>query len=186
MAGLIGRNPTPTQAKINAGNPGGKAIRKDEPKPVLLDDLRPPKQFLFSPLAIKVWNELAPSLRQAKMLAETDRLYLANLCNATAELFAADKEVADLWTKGKWDSMGGGKGKAFSPRVSIRNAALDRFEKAAAMTGINAAARARLTEIKTQTDLFDDINESEDDLMAQIKQSAESLGVVVDFKRRQA
>lgn len=181
----MGRIATPTQAKINAGNPGGKGIRRDEPKPVLLEDVSPPKDFLFTPMAVKVWKILAPKLKAAKMVAETDTLPLAILCNDTAELLKASKQAAAYAEAGQWDRMGGGKGRAFSAVVSVRNAAHARFEQGAAKFGMTPADRTKLIAIDTQMDLFNE-DADEEALNQEIAAAAAKLGVVIQFPQQQA
>jgi len=178
--GQLGRNNKPTAMKAAEGNPGGKRVRADEPKPSLIVSTQPPKDFLFSPLAIKIWKRMAEHLRKAKMLGETDVLSLAAFCNAAAEFFTADKDVAELVQKGHWASMGGGKGRAFSPLVSFRNQAAEQFKYWSAQFGMSPAAVAKLIAINTQMDVFEELLD-EEELQRSVTETAARLGVVVDF-----
>ena len=183
----MGRYSSPTAVKQYNGNPGNKTLPYDEPKPELIDDISPPMDFLFSDLAVAVWNEVAGPMRQAKMLAKTDRLALAALCNTTAEYFTAEKEVAAIIKSGKWELMGGGKGRAFSSRVSVRNEAEMRFRNGSAKFGLTPSDRVKLKQIDTQMELPFDVPETEEELVDTIQASAERLeemGVVLPFMRK--
>lgn len=185
-AGMIGRNRKPTAQKIAEGNLGGNKIRTDEPKPMLLDSVAPPKDYLHSVFAQKIWRKLAPELRQAKIIAQTDILSFAALCNAAAEFFTLDRRVALVWQDEKrTHEMGGGKGKAFSPLVAARNAAAEQFKYWTVQFGMTPAAVARLIAIDVQTDWMDEFaDQSEEALQAKIEAKAEKLGVVVEFDPR--
>lgn len=76
IKGVQGRKPKPTALKLLAGNPGKRAINKDEPK------LRPAIPSCPRELSLRVkreWRKLAVQLYEAGVLTEIDRIALAGL-----------------------------------------------------------------------------------------------------------
>ncbi|MBX3629323.1 MAG: phage terminase small subunit P27 family [Nitrosomonas sp.] len=73
----------PTNLKIVTGNPGKRGINKQEPDPDYLNDLTAP-DFL-SDAARQVWDEVAPVLRQSRLLTVVDVPILAMFCESLAE-----------------------------------------------------------------------------------------------------
>lgn len=82
-----GRKPKPTEQKRLAGNPGKRPLNKREPKP-------PTSKLPLAPdrldgEALAVWDELAPQLQAADLLADVDRNLFAHLCDNEAIVRAA-------------------------------------------------------------------------------------------------
>jgi P27 family predicted phage terminase small subunit len=87
----MGRPRLPTADKIARGNPGKRAIDRQEPDPEYLDDLTPPA---WMPAAAKaIWIELAPKLRKAKVLTVIDVPALEKLCVTHARWRAAVQDL---------------------------------------------------------------------------------------------
>lgn len=78
---MKGRKPTPTNLRILHGNPGKRALPKDEPKPEPCY-LNPPKDL--GPEAKAIWPELAQPLYEAGLLTALDAPALRLLCEAQA------------------------------------------------------------------------------------------------------
>lgn len=105
-----------TVTKINEGKRGKRGINKQEPDPEYLSDLTPPS--FLSAGAKKVWNEISPELRKAKLLAKIDIPMLAMGCEALARYrkltkeciedqcgIGSDEEKKDAWIKTTIQSM---------------------------------------------------------------------------------
>ena len=91
---MAGRPRKTTAEKKATGNPGKRALPKNEPEPVYLNDLTPPEWL--SDMARKIWLEEAPKRRRALLLTEVDVMAFAMLCESfaryrrTAERVGAD------------------------------------------------------------------------------------------------
>lgn len=96
----MGRPTKPSALKLVAGNPGKRALNKQEPDPDYLVDLTAPAWL--KPAAKAVWEEMAPMVAKAKLLTEVDVQAFAMGCNALAEYRkAADRVDADGSVKTK-------------------------------------------------------------------------------------
>lgn len=95
----MGRPKTPTALKLVAGNPGKRALNKQEPDPDYLQDLTPPAWL--GPDAVQVWNEMAPVAAKAKLLTEVDVQAFAMGCVAIAQYRLATKRTGDDVVKRK-------------------------------------------------------------------------------------
>jgi P27 family predicted phage terminase small subunit len=87
----MSRTPKPTALKLVAGNPGKRALNKQEPDPDYLQDLTAPDWL--KPAARDVWNEMAPMASRAKLLTEVDVQTFAMGCVALAEYRKASAMV---------------------------------------------------------------------------------------------
>ena len=88
---MAGRTPKPTSLKLVAGNPGKRALNKQEPDPDYLQDLTAPEWL--KPAARTVWDEMAPQACKAKLLTEVDVQTFAMGCVAMAEYRKASDRV---------------------------------------------------------------------------------------------
>src|SRR5437899_2154383 len=79
---MRGRPRKPTALKVLAGNPGHRALPKNEPRPAL--GAKAPGWMTIG--ARREWDALAPMLDRLGVLAETDAEALAELCTARAVL----------------------------------------------------------------------------------------------------
>lgn len=89
----MGRTAKPTNLKVVTGNPGKRALNKQEPDPEYLNDLTPPS-FLSESAKI-VWNEIAQNLRNARLLSKIDVPILGMLCESIASYRKANKQCSD-------------------------------------------------------------------------------------------
>ena len=83
----------PTAKRILAGNPGKRALPKNEPKPPIASSDTPP---YLTGLAVEIWNELAPNLASMGCLTVVDLRALATGCRlqALGETYASEVEMA--------------------------------------------------------------------------------------------
>ena len=82
-----GAKPTPTALRILRGNPSGRPLNPNEPKPAV--GCPKPKYLENSP-AGEVWDEVAPALTASGVLTVIDGDMLASYCILSA---AARKEI---------------------------------------------------------------------------------------------
>lgn len=86
---MAGRPPKPTALKLVTGNPGKRALNKQEPDPEYLDDATAPA---WLPDAAKlVWDEIVPNLRKARLVSIVDVPLLGMGCIAIANYREATK-----------------------------------------------------------------------------------------------
>jgi P27 family predicted phage terminase small subunit len=136
---MRGPKPQPTAIKVLKGNPGKRALNKDEPTPAVLEDLSPPADMREA--ARVHWNRLAPMLRSARLLTEADRDALALLCNSQATYDEAHEQISRFGLVVKAPS-------GFpvqSPYLAIRNKAQEQVLKLLCEFGITPSARSRVT-----------------------------------------
>ena len=96
---MAGRNPKATALKLVAGNPGKRALNKQEPDPTYLQDLTAPA-WLAADAAL-VWDEMAPMAAKAKLLTEVDVQAFAMGCVAIAQYRLATRRTGDDAVKRK-------------------------------------------------------------------------------------
>jgi len=79
----MGRTAKPTNLKIVAGNPGKRGLNKQEPDPEYLNDLTAPEYL--SDGARAIWDQVAPKLRESRLLTVVDAPILSMLCESLFE-----------------------------------------------------------------------------------------------------
>lgn len=150
-----GRPPKPTALKLVQGNPGKRAINRQEPDPVYLNDLTPPSWL--GPAAASVWNELAPRLRRARVLTELDVDALSMGCVAIAQYRASVSRVGDALVKSKHATNDEGDavevGEHVNPWLIVQSMTYKQAMAIFAQFGLTPAARSRVA-INPQDDLF--------------------------------
>ena len=85
-----GRPPKPTALKLLQGNPGKRAVNRDEPN-LPPADAQPPKGLKGRALA--AWRELATDLVNVGMLKASDRPVFRQWCELVAETEAWQRKV---------------------------------------------------------------------------------------------
>lgn len=154
MAGRYGK---PTSLRVIEGNKGKRALNKQEPDPDYLNNLTAPKWLPDA--AKKVWDEIVPDLRKARMLSTVDVPMLCKGCIAIAQYRFAVKMVGDQMVVGETKSSARGKKVTKPGQLNQWMVAQSMaFKQAMAVFmqfGMSPAARTRLA-INPQGDLFDD------------------------------
>lgn len=79
----MARTPKPTNLKLVTGNPGKRPLNKQEPDPEYLADLTAPEYL--SPGAKSIWDQVAPKLRESRLLTVVDVPILGMLCESLFE-----------------------------------------------------------------------------------------------------
>jgi P27 family predicted phage terminase small subunit len=158
---MAGRPPKPTSLKLVTGNPGKRAINKQEPDPTYLQDLTPPEWLGAG--ARQVWEEMAPAAARNKLLTEVDVEAFAMGCTAIAQYRHATTKVGEASVKTKVVINDEGRpveaGEHLNPWAMVQSmtfkqamAVFDRF-------GMSPQARTRIA-VQPQGDLFGDNSNS--------------------------
>jgi P27 family predicted phage terminase small subunit len=85
-----GRKPVPTELKLLRGNPGKRAVNRDEPKP---DPKAPGMPVWLSNEARAEWRRVVPELERLGLSAKVDRAALAAYCETWATFVAAERLI---------------------------------------------------------------------------------------------
>jgi P27 family predicted phage terminase small subunit len=97
---MAGRPRKTTAEKMATGNPGKRALPKNEPEPAYLNDLSPPAWL--SAAAREVWLEEAPRRRKALLLSEVDVMAFGMLCESFARYRRTAERIGDEDVKAKY------------------------------------------------------------------------------------
>jgi len=92
-----GRKPVPTNLRILRGNPTGKPINQNEPKPKIPSSCpKPPLILKGNKQARKEWNRVAPQLYELGLLSELEVPMLANYCQLWSRLMEVNDRINEL------------------------------------------------------------------------------------------
>ena len=91
-----GRKPKPTAKKKLAGNPGKRALNKNEPVFASVENIDVPDWIAEFDLAAGMWETIAPQLCKERVLSITDIHNLEIFCMAYQRWREAQKDVAAL------------------------------------------------------------------------------------------
>jgi P27 family predicted phage terminase small subunit len=134
---MRGRKPKPTAIKIAEGNPGKKALNREEPRPEIG---APPCPDYLAGHARDKWDELVPSLVSTGVLAFIDGTALARYCVAYQVWRDAVEEIKRDGTTYVTE-----KGNTVArPTVGIVNTQAAILAKLEAEFGLTPSARARI------------------------------------------
>src|SRR5574337_1124447 len=152
---MAGRPPKPTALKLINGNPGKRALNKQEPDPQYLTDLAPPP--MLPDYAKRIWEREAPRVAAAKLLTEVDAQAFAMGCVAMGQYWMAIERVGAELVKARMVEDGDGvaveAGEHINPWALVQSMTFKQamivFEK----FGMTPQARTRIA-IQPQGDLF--------------------------------
>lgn len=154
----------PTELALIEGNRGKRALNKQEPDPEYLDEESLAAPAWLDARATAVWDEIAPPLQKARLVAVIDVPLLAMACVAIAQFRFAASKVGD-------DAVRGGtppseqpadgslcapekeRGESLNPWLIVQSMS---FKQAVAILrefGVGPAARTRIA-LQPQMDLF--------------------------------
>lgn len=144
---MKGRRPTPTYLKLLRGNPGQRALNRNEPKPAIPDQPPAAPPFL-SGYALEEWRRISVEAHRLVLLTGVDVMPMAAYCDAYERWRTARETVAAMAER---DPVMHGLivrtqsgGAAANPLVWIAaNAARDMVRYAAEF-GMSPAARSRI------------------------------------------
>lgn len=145
-----GAKPKPTALKLIQGNPGKRALPKNEPKPKPIKSPRPPVSL--GDAAKKEWNRVTKELASLGLVSNLDTSALAAYCIAFERFKEANealREVAkkDPLFKGMMIKTTGGNW-IQNPLVGVARRAADDMLKFAAEFGMTPSARSRVAAIE--------------------------------------
>src|ERR1035441_10114762 len=93
--GLRGPAKTPTALTVLRGNPGKRALPKDEPQPRAVPPYCP-EHIRADKVALREWKRLLPILTQMRVVSEADYITLGNLCLAYSRSEEHTSELQSL------------------------------------------------------------------------------------------
>lgn len=133
---MAGRRPKPTALKTLQGNPGKRALNKDEPKPTGI----PTCPDHLDKIAKAEWKRISRELLSIGLLTAVDRSALAAYCSAFSRWAKAEKELQNKPAVVKAPS-----GYPMpNPYIGIANSALDLMRKFLTEFGMTPASRSRI------------------------------------------
>lgn len=133
-----GRKPKPTARKIAAGNPGKRALNKDEPDFGVVTGIDAPEWIIGH--AKDMWDRVVPLLCKQKVLQMTDLHNVEIFCNAYGNWRAAQEDVA----RNGIVVAGAQGGPTKNPALTAVNEAARQMATFGAMLGLDPSSRARL------------------------------------------
>jgi P27 family predicted phage terminase small subunit len=133
-----GRKPKPTAQKELAGNPGKRALNKDEPEVIRLTSADPPSWL--NKVGREAWKWYAPRLIQARTLGDVDLHNLEAFCAAYSRWRLAELDIKKNGITVR--KFGGGRQK--NPAATIANEALKQMATFGAALGLDPSSRSRI------------------------------------------
>lgn len=134
---MRGRKPIPTALKELAGNPGKRALNKQEPKPESGIPTCP--EHLTGPARTE-WKRITAELLKLQLISQVDRAALTAYCMAWGDVVKATGKL-----KKEGEVIVSDKGGMYqNPWVAIRNSALERLIKTSAEFGMTPSSRTRV------------------------------------------
>jgi P27 family predicted phage terminase small subunit len=134
-----GRKPLPTAIKELNGNPGKRALNREEPRPVRPRRVPPPPEHLRG-LAKTKWQKIAAQLHRMGVLTEVDQDALARYCITYKRWREAEKQVERdgeviLTTNGN---------QVQNPYLSIANRCMAQLNSLGSEFGLTPSSRAKV------------------------------------------
>ncbi|WP_447879274.1 phage terminase small subunit P27 family [Serratia fonticola] len=141
-AGRSGRRPKPTARKELAGNPGKRALNKDEPVFTPLKGVAPPEWFEEEGLnlASVMWLMTTKELCGQGILCVTDLAVLERWCVAYEFWRRAVKKIAEQGNT----ILGATGGRVKNPELTAKKEQQSEMDSTGAMLGLDPSSRQRL------------------------------------------
>jgi P27 family predicted phage terminase small subunit len=127
----------PTALKLIAGNPGGKKLPVNEPKPKIEVPSQPRH---LNAEARAEWDRLAPVLMRLKLLTRLDRAAFASYCVAWGRHVEAEEQLA----KASALAFTGNGYPIINPWFIISKQSVEQMSKFLSEFGLTPAARTRI------------------------------------------
>jgi len=147
-----GRKPKPTKQKQLAGNPGKRALNKNEPDFSRLTDVEPPEWM--PEIAQKMWQTLIPDLLANDILTVPDLHNVESFCMAYCRWREAEQDINVNGITIKTE-----KTVIKNPSVTVVNEAKRQMVQFGSLLGLDPSSRQRLMGPKQSNDSgnpFDD------------------------------
>jgi len=138
---MAGRRPTPTALKLVKGNPGKRAINKQEPKPAREIPSAPAHLTDEGKVA---WGRLTVLLDRMGVLTEADAMALERLCDCYAEILSLRSLVDEKGRTYETVSTAGEMVIKANPAVPMLADADRRFKSYLVEFGLTPAARSKV------------------------------------------
>lgn len=138
VAGRSGRRPKPVARKEAAGNPGKRQLNTQEPDFGLVTNIDPPEWL--DPLAVEMWERVAPLLCKQKILQFTDLHNVEIFCAAYGNWRRAQEQLA---REGPVVEGAQG-GPVKNPAATVVKEAAGQMATFGAMLGLDPSSRQRL------------------------------------------
>lgn len=145
-----GRRPQPTALKVLRGNPGKRRLNPNEPRIPVADQSfdTPPAELGADVAAVAEWRRVAPMLRAAGLISESERSALMALCQQWSRYLAAHAQVIALGMV-----IEGPRGAPMpNPYLVVTDRALAHCHKLWNELGLTPSGRARATKLPTADD----------------------------------
>lgn len=139
VAGRSGRRPKPTAKKQLAGNPGKRALNKEEPQFTQITHVDPPSWM--QPLAVQMWETVMPELLAQRIVCITDLHNVEAFCTAYANWRAAQEMVVQHGPVVE-SAMGS---PMKNPALTAAKEAMAQMVTFGALLGLDPSSRSRLT-----------------------------------------
>lgn len=146
---MSGPPPTPTSLKLLRGNPGKRALNKQEPTP---DSLEKGPPAWLDARAKSLWRELEPMLTRTRVLTEADRRSLELLCDAYSEYRAAREFCRKNGTSYEAETDRGRSVTRVRAEVGIYQDAWKRVRAMLQEFGMTPAARSKVKVVQGATE----------------------------------
>jgi P27 family predicted phage terminase small subunit len=139
-----GRRPAPAAIAILRGNPGKRRVNLREPAIAPADPSfdRPPRQLAGDPVARAEWRRVAPRLRVAGLVSETERSALTALCQQWSRYLEAHGQIRD-----RGIVLETAKGPIPSPYLAVADRALAHCHRLWAELGLTPSGRTRAAKL---------------------------------------
>ena len=145
-----GRKPKPTALKVLEGNPGGRPLNLNEPKPV---KKAPRCPSWLEDEAKKEWKRMGKVLEQLGLLTEMDMAAFAGYCQAYARWKEAEEFITQHGTMAR--TPNGYLQQV--PQVSIAQTNLKIMLKFCEQFGLTPSARSRIVGSENSNDPTDEM-----------------------------
>lgn len=154
---MKGRKMTPTAMKVLRGNPGKRALPKNEPQGRRRQRTPSAPSYLGEDAAAE-WRRVARTLHEMRVLTEADLQALALYCAAFERWRAAEAEIEKEGLVVPTGTTG--RGVKANPAVSISNMAWEQMRKILIEFGMTPSSRARVQALdggEAEADPFDEL-----------------------------
>lgn len=138
---MAGRRPTPTHLKVVTGNPGKRAINKNEPKPPA-DPVKMPAHL--NATAKSAWTNVKSILGRMGVLSKADEYALERLVSCYAEIRDCEKAIKTHGRTYETYNDSGGIMHRPRPEVAMLADADRRFKSYLVEFGLTPAARSKI------------------------------------------
>ena len=136
-----GRKPKPTHLKLVTGNPGKRALPKNEPAPARE---RPSKPADLDGKASKIWDVLVEETFAMGVLTRADGPALRMTCEAWARFFEARRAILQFGSMTYETEGVAGKQIKLHPNVGVQERAERTLRSWFSEFGLTPAARSRV------------------------------------------